>query len=63
MGNVDRKKHVVDVLERVLGDVQTALGPAEPHTKVIDVEVRPWLGGSRTSAMQLTIGILSTEVN
>jgi hypothetical protein len=52
VGEIDRKKHVADVMERVLGvENDTA-----PHTEVIDLGVRSWLGGTVSSAVQLSIG-------
>jgi hypothetical protein len=48
---LDRKKHDFDVMERVLGvDEESGV-----KTDVVDVEVRPWIGGSTTSVVQLTI--------
>jgi hypothetical protein len=43
MGDLDRRKHDVDIIERVIGGIQE--GSDGPHERVIDVEV-PSIGGS-----------------
>ena len=57
MGSIDRRKHDIDVIERVLGGIQDEpVGPGS-HTEVVDIDARPWFGGVTTSTVQLTIGI------
>jgi hypothetical protein len=56
VADIDRRKHEVDVLERVLGSAGDAAAPDQPHTEVVDISVRPWLGGTTTSAVQVTVG-------
>ena len=56
MGDVDRKKHDVDVIERVLGGIQDGLDPAASSTRLLDVDV-PWLGGSMHSTVEIMIGL------
>ena len=58
MGDVDRRKQDVDVMERVLGGIQDAVGPDESSTRLLDVEV-PWFGGSVQSTVELTVGLPS----
>jgi hypothetical protein len=43
MGDLDRRKHDVDIIERVIGGIQE--GADGPHERVIGVEV-PSIGGS-----------------
>lgn len=59
MGDVDRTKHDVDVLERVIGALDE---PEDAHrsrtTPLLDVEV-PWFGGTAHSTVELTVGLPS----
>jgi hypothetical protein len=55
MGDLDRRKHDVDIIERVLGGMRDPGSDAEGRTRVIDVEV-PWVSGTH-STLELTIGI------
>jgi hypothetical protein len=57
MGVIDRRKHDIDVMERVLGGIQDEPVSQGPHTGVVDIDARPWVGGFTTSAVQMTIGI------
>lgn len=55
MGAIDRRKHDIDVMERVLG---TARDPEEtnaPYTEVVELGIWPSAGTAR-SAVQLTVG-------
>lgn len=54
MGAIDRTKHDSDVMERVLGAAADS-GDALDHSEVIAIGVRPWLGGTVSSAVQLTV--------
>jgi hypothetical protein len=56
MGDVDRKKHDVDVIERVLGGAGADDGPDDRSTPLLDVEV-PWFGGVKSSTVELTVGL------
>ena len=58
MGGVDRKKHDVDIIERVLGHVRDGAGHDDQSTNLLDVEV-PWFGGSTRSTVELTVGLPS----
>jgi hypothetical protein len=56
MGGLDRRKHDVDVIERVLGgmrDSETGDGP----TSIFDVDV-PWVSGSRDQTLELTVAMI-----
>jgi hypothetical protein len=53
MGRIDRRKHDIDVIERVLGSVR---GEDAPLTEVVNLEQRPWLVGAATTAVQLMVG-------
>lgn len=55
MGEVDRKKHDLDVLERVLGGVRDS-GAAAHSTPLFDVDV-PWFGGWTRSTVEMTVGL------
>jgi hypothetical protein len=54
MSGLDRRKHDVDVIERVLDSIRddTNDGP----TRVFDVDV-PWVSGSRDQTLELMLGI------
>ena len=56
MGDVDRKKHDVDVIERVLGGAGADGGANDHSTPLLDVEI-PWFGGSKSSTVELTVGL------
>ena len=56
MGDVDRKKHDVDVIERVLGGAYEQAGPDDRSRSLIDVDV-PWFGGSVRSTVEMTVGL------
>jgi hypothetical protein len=49
---IDRTREDSDVIERVLGRSDET----GPLSEVIDVGIRPWLAGTVTSAVQLTVG-------
>lgn len=55
MGGLDRRKHDVDVIERVLGGVRDG-DTAEGRTRVYDMDV-PWVSGCRDQTLELTVGI------
>ena len=60
MGGLDRKKHDVDVIERVLGDIRGSSDAAEDdRIRVIDVDV-PSVDGARDQTLELTVGIDAT---
>lgn len=56
MGDVDRRKHDVDVIERVLGGAGADAGPHDRSTPLLEVDV-PWFGGSRPRTVELTVGL------
>jgi hypothetical protein len=58
MGGLDRRKHDVDIVERVLGGILDSDAPAG-QTRVFDVHV-PWVSGSRDRTLELTVGIEGT---
>ena len=55
MGGLDRKKHDVDIMERVLGGFRDSDGVEDDRTRVIDLDVRS--SGSRDQTFELTVGI------
>jgi hypothetical protein len=55
MGDLDRRKHDVDILERVLGGIRDS-GESDRPSRVVDVDV-PGTGGSPHSTLELTVGI------
>ena len=52
--DLDRRKHDVDILERVLGGIREP-GPADERTRIVDVNL-PWTEASPPSTIELTIG-------
>ena len=52
--DLDRRKHDVDVLERVLGGIREP-GPVDERIRIVDV-VLPWTDESPPSTLELTIG-------
>lgn len=56
MGDVDRKKHDVDVIERVLGGAGADVTTTDRSTRLLDIEV-PWFDGMKSSTVELTIGL------
>jgi hypothetical protein len=56
MGSLDRRKHDVDIIERVLGGARDGDATGDDRTRVIDVDV-PWVSGSRNQTLELTVGI------
>ena len=58
MGDVDRKKHDVDVIERVLGGIGDDVRAHDQSTHLLDVDV-PWFGGSMHSTVEMTVGLPS----
>jgi len=56
MGDVDRRKHDVDVIERVLGSIRDTDTSHDTRTRVVDVDV-PWSGGSSHRVLEVTVGI------
>ena len=60
MGDVDRRKHDVDIIERVLGGIRDSGSDADGRSRVIDVDV-PWVNGSTHSTLELTVGVEETS--
>jgi hypothetical protein len=52
---LDRRKHDVDIIERVLGGVRDP-DTTEVRARVVDVDV-PWVSGLRDQTLELTVGI------
>jgi hypothetical protein len=59
MGTIDRKKHDIDVVERVLGQGDDEVGERDGRTEVISVDVRPGFVSSTSSSSQITVGALA----
>ena len=49
---IDRTKHDIDVIERVLGSA----GDDDEWSEVVEVTARPWLGGITSSAVRIHVG-------
>ena len=62
MGDLDRRKHDVDVIERVLGGISDSDPSADIRTRVVDVDV-PCAGGSSHRVLELTVGISDDETD
>jgi hypothetical protein len=52
---LDRRKHDVDIIERVLGGARDR-DTTEVRARVFDVDV-PWVSGFRDQTLELTVGI------
>lgn len=61
MGGLDRRKHDVDIIERVLGGIRDSDRADDDRTRVIDVDVPS--SGSREQTLEVTIGIDHTEAD
>ena len=57
--DLDRRKHDVDIIERVLGGIRDS-DTADGRPRVFDVDV-PWVSGSRDQTLELTVGIDNSE--
>ena len=55
MGDLDRRKHDVDIIERVLGGIRDS-GDPDGTSRVVDVDV-PGPASSPHSTLELTVGI------
>lgn len=55
MGDLDRRKHDVDIIERVLGAIRDT-EPSESYTRVVDVDL-PHTGDSEHSTLELTVSL------
>ncbi len=58
--DLDRRKHDVDVIERVLGGIGDTDTSDDMRTRVVDVDV-PWASGSSHRILELTVGIGDDE--
>lgn len=54
MGGLDRRKHDVDVIERVLDHIRDS--DADDRIRVFDLDL-PWVSGARAQTLELTVGI------
>ncbi|MGH9241554.1 MAG: hypothetical protein ACRD3G_26195 [Vicinamibacterales bacterium] len=61
MGGLDRRKHDVDIIERVLGGIRDSDRADDDRTRVIDVDVPS--SGSREQTLEVTVGIDHTEAD
>lgn len=55
MGDLDRRKHDVDIIERVLGGIRDT-DATEVRTSVLDVDL-PWASGSEHPTLEVTVGL------
>lgn len=61
MGGLDRRKHDVDIIERVLGGIRDSDRNEDERSRVIDFDVPS--SGSREQTLEVTIGIDYTEAD
>jgi hypothetical protein len=61
VAHLDRKKHDWDVLEHVYGGVRTVVDDDAAHTEVVSIDVRPWLAGTTTSVVQVTVNGMAEQ--
>ena len=59
MGDLDRRKHDVDIIERVLGGIRDSR-QTDGRTRIVDVDL-PWGGDSPSPTLELTIGLDDSE--
>ena len=59
MGVLDRRKHDVDIIERVLGGIRET-DMSDTRTRVVDVDL-PQTSGSSHRVLELTVGISDDE--
>ena len=60
MGYVDRKKHDWDVMEHVFGGVR-AEDATGPHSRIVSIDARSWLGGVTASVVQVTVNAMPEQ--
>ena len=54
MADLDRRKHDVDIIERVLGGIRDP-GPADERLRIVDVDI-PSTDESQPPTLEVTIG-------
>jgi hypothetical protein len=59
MGGIDREKHDIDIVERVMGYTDERVGERDGRTEVIDVNVRPGVVATTVSRSQMIVGELA----
>jgi hypothetical protein len=59
VGHVDRTKHDWDVMEHVFGGMHAE--DAGPHTRIVTMDMRPWLGGITSAVVQVTVNAMSDQ--
>ena len=59
MGTIDRVKHDIDVVERVLGAGDEGVGERDGRTEVISVNVNSGVISSTVSGSETTVGALA----
>ena len=59
MGRLDRRKHDVDIIERVIGGIRET-GTSDNRTRVVELNV-PSVSGSSGPILELTVGIDDTK--
>jgi hypothetical protein len=55
MGVLDRRKHDVDIIERVLGGIRDTEDP-QARTRVVDVNL-PWASEDQHPTLEVTVGL------
>ena len=59
MAGLDRRKHDVDIIERVIGGIRET-GTSDDRTRVVELN-GPSVSGSTRPILELTVGIDDTE--
>jgi hypothetical protein len=59
MARIDRQKHDIDVVERVMGYADERVRERDGRTEVIDVDVRPGIVGTTVSESEVIVGGLA----
>jgi hypothetical protein len=62
MGDLDRRKHDVDIIERVLGGIRDS-GQSDSRTRVVDVDFSRVSDDRSPTTLELTIGLDDSESN
>ena len=63
MGGIDREKHDIDIVERVMGYADEHVGERDGRTEVIDVDVRPGIVSTTVSGSEMIVGGLAPPDN
>jgi len=58
-GHIDRHRDDADIFEHVIGGLRTER--ADAHTRVTDLDVQPWLGGTVLTVSAAQVRVLNRD--